>query len=100
MFADSSATYAFPEHLARTELRGGYLAETGFAISGAVAATFGHGSGAVGRAPGRLGFELDLTKAVLVGGTAGETGLFVSSGADSDFSHADWRGGLVFRLRF
>ena len=100
LFADSSATFAFPEHLARTEWRGGYLAETGFAISGAVAATFGHGSGAFGPAPGRLGFELDLTKAVLVGGTAGETGLFVSTGADSDFSHADWRGGLVFRLRF
>ena len=72
--------------------------ETGFAISGAVAATFGHGSGAVGRAPGRLGFELDLTKAVLVGRADGETGLFVSTGADSDFSHADWRGGLMFRL--
>jgi len=100
LFGDSSATYAFPENLARTELRGGYFAETGFAVSGAVAATFGHGSGAVGVAPGRLGFELDLTKAMFVGGAAGETGLFVSTGADSDFSHADWRGGLVFRLRF
>ena len=100
MFADTNAAYGFPEHLARTELRGGYLAETGFAVSGAVAVTFGYGSGAVGRAPGRLGFELDLTKAVLLGGAAGETGVFVSTGADSDFSHADWRGGLVFRLRF
>jgi hypothetical protein len=100
LFADTNAAYGFPEHLARTELRGGYLAETGFAVSAAVAATFGYGSGAVGVAPGRLGFELDLTKSMFVGGTAGETGLFVSTGADSDFSHADWRGGLVFRLRF
>jgi hypothetical protein len=100
LFADTNAAYAFPENLARTELRGGYLAETGFAVSGAVAATFGYGSGAIGVAPGRLGFELDLTKAMFVGGAAGETGLFVSTGADSDFSHADWRGGMVFRLRF
>ena len=100
LFADTNVAYGFPEHLARTELRGGYLAETGFAVSGAVAATFGYGSGAVGVAPGRLGFELDLTKSMFVGGAAGETGLFVSTGADSDFSHADWRGGLVFRLRF
>jgi hypothetical protein len=100
LFADTNAAYGFPEHLARTELRGGYLAETGFAVSGAVAATFGHGSGAIGPAPGRLGFELDLTKAVLVGGAAGETGLFVSTGMDSDFSHANWRGGMVLRLRF
>ena len=27
-------------------------------------------------------------------------GLFVSTGADSDFSHANWRGGMVLRLRF
>jgi hypothetical protein len=100
VFADSNATYAFPEHLARTELRGGYLTETGFALSGAVAATFGHGSGAIGPAPGRLGFELDLTKAMIAGGAAGETGLFVSTGADSDFQHADWRAGVIFRLRF
>ena len=100
LFGDTNATFAFPEHFARTELRGGYLAETGLAVSGAVAATFGHDSGAFGPAPGRLGFELDLTKTVVVGGSAGETGLFVASGMDSDFSHSDWRGGLVFRLRF
>jgi len=100
LFADTNATCGFPEHLARTEVRVGYLAETGLAISGAVAATFGHGSGAVGPAPGRLGFELDLTKPLLVGGAPGETSLFVSSGADSDLAYADWRGGLVFRLRF
>lgn len=100
LFADTNAAYGFPEHLARTELRGGYLAETGFAVSAAVAATFGYGSGAVGVATGRLGFELDLTKAMFAGGAAGETGVFVSTGADSDFSHADWRGGLVFRMRF
>ena len=100
LFADTNAAYAFPEHLARTELRGGYLVETGFAISAAVAATFGHGSGAVGRAPGRFGFELDLTKPVLVRRADGEAGLFVSSGADSDFNHTDWRGGLMFRMRF
>ncbi len=100
LFADTNVAYGFPEHLARTELRGGYLAETGFAVSGAVAAMFGYGSGAVGPAAGRLGFELDLTKAMFVGGAAGETGVFVSTGADSDFSHADWRGGMVFRLRF
>jgi hypothetical protein len=97
LFADTNAAYGFPEHLARTELRGGYLTENGFVVSGALAATFGHGSGAVGRAPGRFGFELDLTKVVFVGREAGETGLFVSSGLDSDFSHTDWRGGLVFR---
>jgi len=100
LFGDTSATYAFPEHLARTELRGGFLAETGLAISGAVAATFGYGSGAIGPAPGRLGFELDLTKAMVVGRSPGEAGLFISTGSDSDFSHADWRGGMVFRLRF
>jgi hypothetical protein len=100
VFADTSATFAFPEHLARTELRGGYLAETGLAISGAVAATLGRGSGAVGQAPGRLGFELDLTKPLLIAGAPGETGLFVTSGADSDFNYADYRAGLVFRLRF
>ena len=83
-----------------SEFRGGYLAETGLAISGAVAATFGHGSGAVGQAPGRLGLELDLTKPLLIGGAPGETGLFVTSGADSDFTYADYRAGLVFRLRF
>jgi len=100
LFADTNLAYGFPEHLARTELRGGYLAETGFAVSAAVAATFGDGSGAVGVAPGRLGFELDLTKSMFVAGAAGETGLFVSTGADSDFSHANWRGGMVLRLRF
>lgn len=100
LFGDTNATYAFPENLARTELRGGYLAETGLAVSGAVAATFGDNSGAFGPAPGRFGLELDVTKTVVVGGSAGETGLFVASGMDSDFSHADWRGGLVFRLRF
>ena len=100
LFGDTSATYGFPEHLARTELRGGFLAETGLAISGAVAATFGYGSGAVGPAPGRLGFELDLTKAMVVGRSPGEAGLFISTGSDSDFSHADWRCGMVFRLRF
>jgi hypothetical protein len=100
LFADTSATFAFPENLARTELRGGYLTETGFAVSGAVAATVGHDSGAVGPAAGRLGFELDLTKTMSAAGGAGETGLFVSSGADSDFNHADWRAGLIFRLRF
>ena len=81
-------------------MRGGYLAETGFAVSGAVAATFGYGSGAVGVAPGRLGFELDLTKSMFVGRSPGEAGLFISTGSDSDFSHADWRCGMVFRLRF
>jgi hypothetical protein len=100
LFADSNVTCAFPENLARTELRGGYLTETGFAVSGAVAATFGHGSGAVGPAPGRFGVELDLTKTVSATGGAGETGLFIGSGADSDFNHADWRAGLIFRLRF
>ena len=100
LFADTNATYAFPEHLVRTELRGGYLTETGFAISSAVAATFGHASGALGSAPGRLGFELDLTKAVVVGRSTGEAGLYAASGADSDFNHAYWRSGLVFRLRF
>jgi hypothetical protein len=100
LFADTNVAYGFPEHLARTELRGGYLAETGLAISGAVAATFGYGSGAIGPAPGRLGFELDLTKSMVVGRSPGEAGLFISTGSDSDFSHADWRGGMVFRLRF
>lgn len=100
LFADTNATYVYPENLARTEFRGGYLAETGLAISGAVAATFGHGSGAVGHAAGRLGFELDVTKPLLIRGAPGETSLFVTSGADSDFTYADWRGGLVFRLRF
>jgi hypothetical protein len=100
LFADTSATYAYPENLARTELRGGYLAETGLAISGALAATFGNRSGAVGPAPGRLDFELDVTKALLIAGAAGETSLFISTGADSDFNHGYWRGGLVLRLRF
>ncbi|HEX5070875.1 MAG TPA: hypothetical protein VFV78_11735 [Vicinamibacterales bacterium] len=100
LFADTNATYAFPGNLARTEFRGGYLAATGLAVSAAVAATFGRGSGAIGPANGRLGFELDLTKPLLIGGAPGETSLFVSSGADSDFAYADWRGGLVFRLRF
>jgi hypothetical protein len=99
-FADTSAAYAFPDNLARTELRGGYLADTGFAVSGAISATFGYGSGAVGPAPGRLGAELDLTKPVLVGASSGEAGLFVSTGMDSDFGYADWRAGMVFRLRF
>jgi len=97
-FADTNAISAFPEHLVRTELRGGYLTETGLAISSAVAATFGHGSGAFGVAAGRLGYELDVTKALRVSQRGGEVGLFVSTGADSDFSHTDWRGGLVFRL--
>jgi hypothetical protein len=100
MFADTNAAYGFPEHLVRTELRGGFLAETGLAISGAVAATFGYASGAIGPAPGRLGFELDLTKAMVVGRSPGEAGLFISTGSDSDFSHSDWRVGMVFRLRF
>ncbi|HVQ42577.1 MAG TPA: hypothetical protein VMS54_10230 [Vicinamibacterales bacterium] len=100
LFADTNAAYGFPEHLVRTELRGGFLAETGLAISGAVAATFGYASGAIGPAPGRLGFELDLTKAMVVGRSPGEAGLFISTGSDSDFSHADWRAGMVFRLRF
>jgi hypothetical protein len=99
LFADTSATCAYPENLARTELRGGYLADTGLAISAAVAATFGHNSGAIGPASGRLGFELDLSKSIIVRGLAGETSLFVSSGADSNFGYADWRGGLVFRMR-
>lgn len=99
LFADTSATCAFPENLARTELRGGYLSDAGLAISAAVAATFGRDSGAIGSAPGRLGFELDLSKSLVFAGVAGETSLFISSGADSDFGYSDWRGGLVFRLR-
>jgi hypothetical protein len=97
-FADTNAILAFPEHLARTELRGGYLTDTGFALSTAVAAVFGHGSGVGGSAGGRLSYELDFTKTVFTRRSAGELGVFISTSADSDFTHSDWRGGLVFRL--
>jgi len=100
VFVDTNATFAFPENLARTELRTGYLTEAGFVLSTAVAATFGDGSGAVGGAPGRVGFELDLAKVVVVGGKRGEASLFACSGADSDFNHVAWRAGMVFRMPF
>ena len=100
MFVDTNATYAFPENLARTEFRTGYLTETGFVVSSAVAATFGTGSQAIGSAPGRFGFELDLAKAVVVGGKRGEASLFACSGADSDFNHVAWRAGMIFRMPF
>jgi hypothetical protein len=100
MFADTSAIYAFPENLARTEVRAGYMSEGGVALAGGIAGTFGRGSGAIGRSHGRLSYELDLSKGILLGRALGDVGLFVASGADSDFSNADVRGGLVFRLRF
>jgi hypothetical protein len=96
LFVDTNATFAFPENLARTEVRTGYLTEAGFVLSTAVAATFGTASPAIGSAPGRFGFELDLAKV----GVVGEASLFACSGADSDFNHVAWRTGMVFRMPF
>ena len=61
---------------------------------------FGPASGAIGRANGRLSYELDLSQAILLGPALGDLGLFIASGADSDFSNPAIRGGLIFRLRF
>ena len=100
LFADTTALFAFVDQLARAELRGGYFTDSGLAVSAALAATFGRYSGAIGPAPGRLSYELDVTKNLFVGHSTGELGLFVATSADSDWSHPDGRLGLVFRLRF
>lgn len=100
VFADTNAIYAFPENLARTEMRAGYVSEDGLALAGAVGGVFGRASGAVGRANGRLSYELDLSQAILLGRALGDLGVFIASGADSDFSNPEFRGGLIFRLRF
>lgn len=100
LFADTNATYAFPESLIRPELRGGYLDGNGFALSGAIGATFGHGPGATGVASGRIGYEVDLTKEVKVGRAMGDVGLFIGGASDRDFRNDDMRGGLMLRVRF
>jgi hypothetical protein len=97
LWIDSAVDYFAPEERVTATVRGGYLTESEWNITGGVTSTYLRDV-QIGRSPGRVNIELDITKDLRWNGATGDFGFYIGAGSDVDGQNRDLNAGLVFRL--